>query len=134
MNRNESQEALERVLTARERERRDALVNDDMAGLADLLTDDLVHVHTTGVVQGKEQLLGHAGQFLRFIEVERGPLTIRRVGEDAAVMTGTMTNMVGRRDLDERVKVQAFVTQLWVRCDGEWRVASFQATRLPEVG
>ncbi len=125
---------LTKDLTAREKDRRDALVNDDMAKLADLVTDDLVHVHTTGIVQGKEEFLGHAGQFLRFLEVERGPLTIRALGPDGAVMTGTMTNTVKRRDLDERVTVQAFVTQLWVRRDGTWRIASFHATRLPEGG
>lgn len=130
----DTQANLEEMLTARERERRDALVGDDMERLADLVTDDLVHVHTTGIVQGKAELLGHAGQFLRFIEVERGPLTIRAVGENAAVMTGTMTNTVKRRDLDERVTVRAFVTQLWVRRDGAWRIASFQATRLPDAG
>jgi ketosteroid isomerase-like protein len=123
---------LVRELTGRERARRDALVNDDMAALADLVTDDLVHVHTTGNVQGKAELLGHAGGFLRFIEVERGPLTIRRIGENAAVMTGAMTNTVKRRDVDERVTVRAFVTQVWVRQNERWRVASFHATRLPE--
>lgn len=130
----DTQADLERMLTARERERRDALVGDDMERLADLVTDDLVHVHTTGIVQGKAELLGHAGRFLRFIEVERGPLTIRAVGENAGVMTGTMTNTVRRRDLDERVTVRAFVTQLWVRRDAAWRIASFQATRLPDAG
>jgi ketosteroid isomerase-like protein len=121
-----------RELTQRERARRDALVNDDMAALADLVTDDLVHVHTTGAVQGKAELLDHAGGFLRFIEVERGPLTIRRIGENAAVMTGAMTNTVKRRDVAERVVVRAFVTQVWVRQSGTWRAASFHATRLAE--
>ncbi len=125
-------EALVRELTQRERARRDALVNDDMAALADLLSDDLVHVHTTGNVQSKAELLGHAGGFLRFLEVERGPLTIRRLSDEAAVMTGTMTNTVKRRDVDERVTVRAFVTQIWVRQGGTWRTVSFHATRLPE--
>jgi uncharacterized protein (TIGR02246 family) len=128
-----AQDDLEKILITREAARREALVGDDMEALADLVTDDLIHVHTTGVVQGKEQLLGHAGKFLQFIEVERGPLTIRRLGADAAVMTGTMTNTVKRRDLEERVTVKAFVTQVWVRQDASWRIASFQATRLPET-
>jgi ketosteroid isomerase-like protein len=125
-------EALVRELTLRECQRRDALVNDDMAALADLVTDDLVHVHTTGIVQGKAELLGYAGGFLRFLEVERGPLTIRRLCDEAAVITGAMTNTVKRRDVDERVTVRAFVTQVWVRRDATWRAASFHATRLPE--
>lgn len=126
-------DALEHQLTARERQRRDALVGDDMGLLADLVTDDLVHVHTTGAVHGKAELLEHAGRHLRFLEVERGPLLVRALGEHAAVMTGTMTNTVRRRDQpDERVKVKAFVTQLWVRDGEQWKIKSFHATRQSE--
>jgi len=124
-------EQLERALTVRERERRNALVGDDMAALADLMTDDLIHVHTTGNAQDKAELLSHAGSFLRFVEVERGPLQIRRIADDAAIMTGTMTNTLKRRGFDERITVRAFVTQVWVRQGETWRTASFQATRLP---
>ena len=126
------QEQLEQELLQRERERRDALVSDDMDRLASLLADDLIHVHTTGVVHGKRELLGHAGDFLRFLNVERGPLSVRRLGPDAAVMTGMMTNTVRRRDRDERVTVRAFVTQVWVRNGGEWRIANFHAVRLSD--
>ena len=128
----ETQEALEAALIAREGERREALVADDMARLAELVADDVVHVHTTGNVHDKAKLLGHAGQFLRFLDVQRGPLNIRRLGPDAAVMTGPMTNTVQRRGHDERVIVNAFVTQVWVRRDGRWQIASFHAVRLPD--
>jgi hypothetical protein len=123
----------EAELIERERERRDALVQDDMLALADLLADDLVHVHTTGVVQNKAELLAHAGSFLKFRNVERGPLTIRRLAPNVGVMTGPMTNIVGKRDADEIVTVQAFVTQVWVHRDARWQIASFHAVRLPEA-
>ena len=126
------QQALESDLLAREAERREALVSDDMERLADLLADDLVHVHTTGNVHGKAELLNHAGSFLRFLDVERGPLTIRRLCDDAAVMTGAMTNRVRRRDQSEEVEIRAFVTQVWVRRDGQWKIASFHSVRLPD--
>jgi uncharacterized protein (TIGR02246 family) len=130
-----SKEQVETELRARERERRDALVADDMAAFADLLSDDLVHVHTTGNVHDKQQLLQHAGGLLRFIDIDRGDLTIRSLGPDAAVMTGEMTNIVRlRSNADERVVVRAFVTQVWVRGDGVWRIASFHAVRLPDAG
>jgi len=114
----------------RERERRDALLADDMARFAALLADDLVHVHTTGAVQGKAELLGHAGGFLKFLDIERGPRTIRPIGPAAAVMTGPMTNTVRRRDQDEVVTVKAFVTQVWILQGEDWRICSFHATRL----
>ena len=127
-----SEQELRAVLLAREAERRDALVNDDMAGLAALLSDDLVHVHATGNVHDKSQLLNHAGAVLRFYDIERGPLQIRRLASDVAVMTGAMTNTVGRRGEEEKINVAAFVTQIWVERGGHWRVASFHAVRLPD--
>lgn len=117
------------ILTAEDR-RRAALVASDMAALAALMEDDLVHVHTSGNVQDKAQLLHHAGEFLRFYAVERGPLTIRAIGPDAAVVTGRMTNTVGKRGTDEKIEVHSFVTQVWVRREGQWRTKSFQATRM----
>ncbi len=124
--------SLELTLTEREQQRRDALIADDMMTFAELLADDLVHVHTTGIVHGKADLLKHAGSFLQFINVERGELKIQPLGSNAAVMTGTMTNTVKRRDLDERVTVQAFVTQIWVRAESDWKISRFHATRLPQ--
>ena len=123
---------LQAVLRAREDERCDALVRDDMAKLADLLCDDLVHVHATGNVHDKRQLIDHAGRVLRFYEVERGALQVRRLAQDVAVMTGALTNIVGRRGESEKVTVCAFVTQVWVEREGQWKIASFHAVRLPD--
>lgn len=121
---------VESEVLAAERSRRDALVADDMAAFALLIADDVTHVHTTGIVQGKAALLGHAGGFLRFINIERHELKVRVIDEDHAIMTGGMTNTVARRGHDERVEVQAFVTQVWQRSDGHWQIVNFHATRL----
>lgn len=122
---------VEQEVLAAEQSRRDALVADDMTAFALLISDDVTHVHTTGIVQDKAALLGHAGGFLRFINIERHDLKVREIDENHAVMTGGMTNTVARRGHDERVEVQAFVTQVWQRCDGRWQIVNFQATRLP---
>jgi uncharacterized protein (TIGR02246 family) len=126
---------VEEELLRAERSRRDALVADDMQAFALLIADDVTHVHTTGIVHGKTELLGHAGGFLRFINIERRDLRVRVIDEDHAVMTGGMTNIVARRGHDERVEVNAFVTQVWERRDGRWQIVNFQATRVaPEEG
>lgn len=123
---------LDVILAARETERRAALVASDMTRLADVIADDIIHVHTTGQVHDKAALIDHAGSVLEFLAVDRGPLLIRPLGDDAAIMTGTMTNTVRRRGTDERVTVRAFVTQVWARREGRWQVASFHAVRLPD--
>jgi Domain of unknown function (DUF4440) len=128
------EEGLVRQLTIRERSRRDGLVNDHLAGLADLLTDDLVHVHTPGMVQDKCQLMAHAGDFLRFAEVERGTQTIRSIGSignNAAIIAGSVTNTVMRHDTEQQVIVHTFVTQSGFQQDGRWRSSSLTGTFLP---
>lgn len=128
---------VEQEVLAAEQARREAILADDMDALALLIADDVTHVHTTGVVQGKADLLHHVGGFLRFIDIERRNLKVRVIGQDHAVMTGEMTNTVARRGHDERVEVNAFVTQVWARRGGRWQAINFQATRLappPEPG
>jgi uncharacterized protein (TIGR02246 family) len=129
----EAQGDLEGVLLDRERQRREALVAEDMERFADLIADDIVHVHTTGVVQNKTELIDRATTFLKFYAIDRGPLNIRRLAPDVAVMTGPMTNTVGKRGEAERLEIQAFVTQVWVLRDGRWQIASFHAVRVPEA-
>jgi uncharacterized protein (TIGR02246 family) len=121
---------VEQELLQAERSRRDALVADDMKAFAMLIADDVTHVHTTGIVHGKDALLGHAGGFLRFIDIVRSDLQVRVIDEDHAVMTGGMTNIVARRGHDERVEVNSFLTQVWERRDGRWQIINFHATRL----
>jgi hypothetical protein len=118
-------------LLALEQRRRDALVADDMATFAALLADDLVHVHTTGLIHDKAALLVHAGQTLQFIDVERSNLVVRLLGPHVAVMTGGLKNTVSRRGQDEKIEVEGFATQVWAKRDDVWRIVSFQATRTP---
>ncbi|NKJ44822.1 MULTISPECIES: nuclear transport factor 2 family protein [unclassified Novosphingobium] len=121
--------AIKAQVRAAEARRCAALAADDIDALADLMADDLVHVHTTGSVHTKAQLLDHAGRILRFFEVRRGELNVRVLADDVVVVTGPMTNVVGRRDVDETIEVQAFVTQVWALRDGAWRTVSFHAVR-----
>lgn len=124
-----SEQVQAEVLAAEDR-RRATLVASDMQALADLMEDDLVHVHTTGIVQTKAQLLHHAGEFLQFYAVERGPLNFRQLGPEAVIVTGPMINTVGKRGTEEKIEVHSFVTQVWVKREGSWRTISFQATRM----
>jgi hypothetical protein len=117
------------TLLARERDRRDALVSDDMDSFSDLLAEDLVHVHTTGKVNNKAELVEHAGGFLQFIDIVRGPLNVRLLAPGVAIMTGPMTNVVRKRGQEERVSINAFVTQVWVLRGARWQIASFHAVR-----
>lgn len=121
------------ILTARERDRSNALVRADKEQLSALFADDLIHVHTTGIVHDKAQLIDYAISVVQFIEVERSDLLVRSLGSDAAVMTGRLTNRMKRRDQDQIVVANSFVTQIWVREREAWRLARFHGTRLPDA-
>jgi ketosteroid isomerase-like protein len=118
-------------LLALEQERRRALVEEDYSRVADLFADDLVYVHTTGLVQGKAQYLEYAKSAVEYLEIERGELLIRFYGEGLAVMTGTQCNTLRKRGGDQSIRGEGFATQVWVFGEQGWQITSFQGTRGP---
>ena len=114
-----------------EARREAALVRCDIAALETLFWDDLVHVHTTGLVHDKTALLAHIAARAAFIAVERKNLIVRDYG-DIAVMTGDLTNTMRRPGVSEPVLMKAFATQVARKADGEWRFASFHACLKPD--
>lgn len=115
----------------RERLRCNSLAAENFEQLAEVLSKDLLHVHTRGNSDNYESYLQYVQSKLRLLNVARGELLLRQYG-DAVVMTGTQTNTAEIREGDGTVlEIQAHVTQVWVKeADGEWRLASFQATSL----
>jgi ketosteroid isomerase-like protein len=107
------------------------LVAVDLTELDRLFSEDLVHVHSTGLVHSKPELLQHINQKRAFLAIERGPLYIRVEG-DIAVMTGTMTNRMRARDGTGEFLLHGFVTQVLRRSADGWRFISFQLTPLRE--
>jgi ketosteroid isomerase-like protein len=108
-----------------ERRRQEALVAVDLAVLDAMFCDDLVHVHSTGLVHDKTALLRHIDQKRGFIAIERGILTIRVEGT-IAVMTGPMSSRM--RTPDGETVMRSFVTQVLRHTDQGWRFISFQLT------
>lgn len=116
---------------AAEAQRRTALLAQDIPALNALFADDLVHVHTTGVVHDKAKIIHHGTEVLAFKDIVRGPLNVRVHG-DIAVMTGDMTNTIQPVGKDVLITVEAFVTQVWRREADGWKHISFHAVRKPE--
>lgn len=113
-----------------ETERRRALVEEDYARVAELFADDLVYVHTTGLVQGKADYLDYARSAVQYLAIERGELQIRFYGERLAVMTGPHCNTLQRRGGDQLIRGEGFATQVWAFGENGWQISSFHATRL----
>jgi ketosteroid isomerase-like protein len=114
-------------LLAVEERRREALLAVDIATLDELYDESLVHIHAPGVTHNKSQLLEHVATRQAYLDMTRGELTIRVIG-DVAIMTGRLVNRLRSPSGDERI-LGGVVTQVLRRCeDDRWRFVSFQMT------
>lgn len=131
-----SHEALQAHLIEREQERCRCLMTEDFDSLRGLLSDQLVHVHTRGNVDGKANYLRFVEQVAQVVSLSRGPLSVRQLAEDVALMTGRQTNQSRGRAAGPSGAVtttEAQVAQIWKReADGAWRIHLFQGTALPK--
>jgi ketosteroid isomerase-like protein len=109
-----------------ERRREAALLSVDLDALDALFAEDLVHIHSTGLVHGKAELLEHIGRRRAFIAIERGPLDVRIEG-NTAVMTGRQTSRM-RSPSGSEVVMDGFVTQILRRSNEGWKLINFQLT------
>ena len=111
---------------AAERRRQEALVAVDIAVLDALFAQDLVHVHSTGLVHDKPALLRHIAANRAFVSIVRHDL-LARIYTDTAVLTGGMTSRMRRSD-GEIATLTGIVTQVLRREGPEWKFVSFQFT------
>jgi ketosteroid isomerase-like protein len=125
--------ALKDILLQLEDERIRCLLEQDYAGLTQLLSPELLHTHTRGNVDSLSSYLHFVGNVVQALEVRRENLQILALGADAAVMHGKQISRSRSRKTGQEASVEATVTQVWHRGgDGQWRLAAFQATPLGE--
>lgn len=118
------------ALLEREAARGRALVERDFDTLEQLLADDLLYIHSTGLMHDKVAYLDYVRGPLTFLSVERRNLKVKMLGE-SAVTTGTMSNVMQPPGPAAPVTVVSHVVQLWVPGARGWQLAMFQGTRLP---
>jgi len=114
------------ILAVEDRRQR-ALIDGDLETLDALFDEELVHIHAPGLTHTKAQLLEHVGTRRAYLDMSRGELSIRTVG-DVVIMTGPITNRLRNPDGSERT-LSGVATQVLRRgADGAWRFVSFQMT------
>lgn len=114
-------------IAAFERARQAALVSGDVGALNAVLHDDLLHIHSSGMVHTKSEFIAHVGRMGGFVSIERGALEIRQTG-DAVILTGPTKNTVRRLETGEVATLDGFGTVVAVRDGGAWRVILSQIT------
>ena len=111
-----------------ERQRATALIQRDAAALDALWPADLMHIHSTGQVMGKDELMRYVLETLQFLQLERRELAVHVHG-DAALMTGRQQARMRRADKPDPVDAESWVTQFWVRRQGGWVQSHFHSVR-----
>ena len=120
----------EQTLLDLEKARFAAIVDARVDELDKLLDDTLVYVHSNTKVDTKEMYLAalKSGQS-DYQSIDVGELRARVYGA-AAVLTGTARMKVFFEG--NQLNIHVRFTDVWVRRDGDWRMVSWQATRIPE--
>lgn len=116
-------------IRAAEEARRQAMLNDKLATLADLLSDTLAYTHSTGLQDSKQSYLHKLSSgALRYESLEFVAPVIRVLGPVAlvsAVMKATVQRGSSRRD------VASSYLAVWENTPAGWKLQALQATPLP---
>ena len=110
-----------------ERLRFQAWIQKDVPELRQVIADDVVYCHSTGVCQNKEELIQfiNGGAYLAMDVVEMKP----KAYGDAVVINGTLNVKTQTNGQTSSFKV--IYTDLYVMRDGRWQLVRWQSTRLP---
>jgi hypothetical protein len=114
-----------------ERARFAAMTHQDIKALQPMLADDLIYCHSNGRCENKAQLLEsiRSGR-IRYRAVDILSLQ-PRTAAGAVIVNGSIA-VDGAMD-GLPVKMQLVYMGVYVRRDGQWRLAAWQAARLPVV-
>jgi Domain of unknown function (DUF4440) len=114
-----------------ERARFAAMTHQDIKALQPMLADDLIYCHSNGRCESKAQLLEsiRSGR-IRYRTVDILSLQPRPAA-GAVIVHGSIA-VDGAMD-GLPIKTQLVYMGVYVRRDGQWRLAAWQAARLPVV-
>lgn len=117
---------VEAAIAGLEEERLAAMVAADVDTLDRILADDLSYVHTTAAIDTKESLTsGLASGRLNYESITpTAERAIRTYSDSAVVRGGAHVHVNGNHFSLE-------YTVVYVNADGDWRMTSWHATRLP---
>jgi ketosteroid isomerase-like protein len=120
-----SASAKEEVLKA-ETAWKTAVLNADRPALEKLIADDLRYTHSAGKTQTKEQFIQEAtGGTLHYKAIDFETTEMRQYGSTVVVTHPVVITSV------ETGTSHLYITEVWAKEKGHWRMASRQATKIP---
>jgi ketosteroid isomerase-like protein len=122
--------AAEQAVRAADAKRIQATVASDLQALEKLLGDDLTYTHSSGVMEGKAQILDKLRSgATRYHTIVPSDVQVRVYG-DAAVMTGraAVNVTVDGKTSDLLLRF----TSVYARRGGGWQFVAWQSTRIQQ--
>jgi ketosteroid isomerase-like protein len=118
------------ALTA-DQARRDAMAAGDLDGLAALLADECLYVHSTGAIDTKQSYLAKlAGGSIRYTHVAALDVQLIELGP-AVIVSHRMHAQAIVDDLPRTLRGQA--ASIWVAAEDGPKLVYFQSTTLPAL-
>lgn len=112
---------------ALEEGRRLALLAGDVAALQDLLAQELIYVHSTGVTDTKESYVNKLSSgVLKYLELQFADLQARTF-DQTIIVSGRMSARVRKGEQDKDV-ASLFMTVWICGTDGVWQLQAHQGT------
>jgi hypothetical protein len=108
-----------REVLERDAERCAALIAGDVDRLGSILSDDLVHIHGNGQVEGKADYLDGVRAKYRFRRIDRSDILFRTYGS-VAIVTGPVSQAFAIVGREEELEVDGLLTQVWVQSPRTW--------------
>jgi hypothetical protein len=122
-------EAAQKAVLDRDSAKIQAMVHADAKALGEILRDDLIYIHSSGPVDNKERVIDEiTSGLLQYSAVETSEVWVRIYG-DTSVVAGRALLKVSTKG--KALEIPVRFTEVWVRSNGVWQLASWQATRIP---
>ncbi|MHB9841793.1 nuclear transport factor 2 family protein [Paraburkholderia terrae] len=122
-------EDFQQAVEAIERVRCEATLGDDWATLAQIFSNELGFVHSSGYVHDKVGYLDFLRTRVKTLRISRpAPPTCKIIGGSVLVF-GPIDQQMERRADAALVNVSGWTTQLWTRNDNAWKLIHQQSTR-----
>ncbi len=114
-----------------EPERRRAMVDFDAHRLARILADDVTYVHSTGLVQSRDDLMGMLAKGdIRYVSFQIESVAYRAYG---STVVGTGVQTIELTNSGKPFTSRSRYTVVYAVVRGEHRLVSYQATTMPEI-
>lgn len=113
-----------------ERKRFQAMIDNDIAALKELLSDDLVYTHSHGGVETKAQFIEALEKgAIKYVAIDVAEMAVR-VYDNTAVINGRATLKVARSGQERSFGIRYL--DVYTKRAQRWQMVAWQSTRLSD--